>query len=247
MAIRLSNATLENQVISISPIIDVIGMVDDQTMMSWDLSNRCLNAGILKTNEDVGSLVYRDSVMTNGGHFTRNNQFVLYYSNNGRGETIWSSESHFFWKYWGESPWCGRDAGNDSIPHTEFTVPAMEVRDSDILLLIKVLRYLVINGSQCSILLFFSVLLYSFLMGPVTPQLLRNVWWSCLCHCTVSLCSTYMFLNMDQRFQLAWIYLVVRLSNSSRLCCFSIFVWDYWVWINIATAFLIYIIMQFML
>ena len=74
-AVRLPNATYENQMISITTVIDVVGMVDDHTIMSWDLSNRYLGPGVLKSDEAVGSLVYRDSTMTNGGHLMMNKQF----------------------------------------------------------------------------------------------------------------------------------------------------------------------------
>ncbi|MDD1728115.1 MAG: hypothetical protein LUQ50_03485 [Methanospirillum sp.] len=61
--------------ISITTVIDVVGMVDDHTIMSWDLSNQYLGPGIVKSDEAVGSLVYRDSTMTNGGHLMMNKQF----------------------------------------------------------------------------------------------------------------------------------------------------------------------------
>jgi hypothetical protein len=85
MAVRLPNATPENQVLSISTIIDVVGMVDDRTTMSWDLSNNYISSGTLKTGETVGSMVYSDSVMTNGGHLIMNKQVGFDSSNKGRG------------------------------------------------------------------------------------------------------------------------------------------------------------------
>jgi hypothetical protein len=82
---RLPNATPENQVFFISTLIDVIGMVDDHTTISWDLSNRHLNQGILGSDEVIGSLVYHDSVMTNGGHLMLNKNVDFDSSNKGRG------------------------------------------------------------------------------------------------------------------------------------------------------------------
>ncbi len=72
---RLPNATMENQVISISTIIDVIGMVDTDTWMSWDLSSDHLHNGVVNPGESAGSLVYTDSMMTNGGHLMLNSNF----------------------------------------------------------------------------------------------------------------------------------------------------------------------------
>jgi len=85
LAVRLPNATPENQVFFISTYIDVIGMVDDQTTMSWDLSNHYLSQGILKSDEAIGSVVYRDSLLTNGGHLMMNKNFNFDSSDMGRG------------------------------------------------------------------------------------------------------------------------------------------------------------------
>ena len=85
LAVRLPNATPENQVFFISTYIDVIGMVDDQTTMSWDLSNHYVGPGILKSDEAIGSVVYRDSLMTNGGHLMMNKNLNFDSSNMGPG------------------------------------------------------------------------------------------------------------------------------------------------------------------
>lgn len=84
-AVRLPNATPENQMISITTLIDVVGMVDDHTTMNWDLSNRYQDLGILKSGEIIGSLMYSDSVMTNGGHLMMNKRYDFDSSNQGRG------------------------------------------------------------------------------------------------------------------------------------------------------------------
>lgn len=72
---RLPNATPENQVISISTIIDVIGMVDTKTSLTWDLSSDYLHNGILHSSEAMSSIQYTDSLMTNGGHLMLNANF----------------------------------------------------------------------------------------------------------------------------------------------------------------------------
>ena len=84
-AVRLPNATPENQMISITTVIDVVGMVDDHTIMNWDLSNQYQGQGILKTGEVIGSLMYSDLVMTNGGHLMMNKHFDFDSSNQERG------------------------------------------------------------------------------------------------------------------------------------------------------------------
>ncbi|HWQ67453.1 MAG TPA: hypothetical protein VN372_11365 [Methanospirillum sp.] len=85
VADRLPNATPENQMISISTVIDVIGMVDTSTTLSWDLSSGTLHSGILGNSEVAGALIYRDSLMTNGGHLMMNKNFNFDSSNKQRG------------------------------------------------------------------------------------------------------------------------------------------------------------------
>lgn len=72
---RLPNQTPENQLISISTIIDVVGMVSDSTSMSWvTASPGSIPSGMLGPGQSVASVGYHDSTMTNGGHLMMNKQ-----------------------------------------------------------------------------------------------------------------------------------------------------------------------------
>jgi len=64
----LPNATPENQLISITTLIDVIGFVSTDTSMDWSVSSGTLDDGVFEPNETMASLLYQNSVMTNGGH-----------------------------------------------------------------------------------------------------------------------------------------------------------------------------------
>ncbi len=65
----LPNQTPENQIISISTVIDVVGMVSDNTQFSWVIASPgAIPTGTLGASQSVADLSYRDSTMTNGGH-----------------------------------------------------------------------------------------------------------------------------------------------------------------------------------
>jgi hypothetical protein len=64
----LPNATPENQQISITTLIDVIGYVSTDTSFDWTISSGTLEDRMFGPNETMASLFYKDSLMTNGGH-----------------------------------------------------------------------------------------------------------------------------------------------------------------------------------
>ena len=69
----LPNQTPENQMFSITTVIDVIGFVSDSTSMSWTLASPgAIPTGILSAGQSVADVSYHDSTMTNGGHLMMN-------------------------------------------------------------------------------------------------------------------------------------------------------------------------------
>ena len=64
----LPGAVPENQQISITTLIDSIGFVSTDTTFDWTISSGILGDRIFGPNETMASLLYRDSLMTNGGH-----------------------------------------------------------------------------------------------------------------------------------------------------------------------------------
>lgn len=69
----LPNQTPENQMFSITTVIDVVGFVSDSTSMSWVLASPgAIPTGILSPGQSVADVSYRDSTMTNGGHLMMN-------------------------------------------------------------------------------------------------------------------------------------------------------------------------------
>ncbi len=69
----LPNQTPENQMISITTVIDVVGFVSDSTMFSWTLASPgSIPTGMLGAGQSVADVSYRDSTMTNGGHLMMN-------------------------------------------------------------------------------------------------------------------------------------------------------------------------------
>jgi len=69
----LPNQTPENQMISITTVIDVVGFVSDSTMFSWTLASPgSIPTGMLGAGQSVADISYRDSTMTNGGHLMMN-------------------------------------------------------------------------------------------------------------------------------------------------------------------------------
>ncbi len=69
----LPNQTPENQMISISTVIDVVGFVSDSTQFSWVIASPgAIPTGMLGTGQSVADLSYHDSTMTNGGHLMLN-------------------------------------------------------------------------------------------------------------------------------------------------------------------------------
>jgi hypothetical protein len=82
----LPNATPENQMISITTIIDVIGMVEDSTSFSWTIASPgSIPSGSLGTRQSVADLSYHDSTMTNGGHLMMNKNVEFDSGNKGQG------------------------------------------------------------------------------------------------------------------------------------------------------------------
>jgi hypothetical protein len=83
---RLPNQTPENQVFSISTIIDVTGMVDDSTRMSWVIASPgSIPGGILGYKQSIADISYRDSIMTNGGTLSMNKNFAFDSKNKAKG------------------------------------------------------------------------------------------------------------------------------------------------------------------
>ncbi|MDD1728117.1 MAG: hypothetical protein LUQ50_03495 [Methanospirillum sp.] len=73
---RLPNQTPENQVFSISTVIDVTGFVSDNTVLSWVIgSPGAIPTGILGASQSIADITYRDSIMTNGGKLSMNKNF----------------------------------------------------------------------------------------------------------------------------------------------------------------------------
>lgn len=69
----LPNQTPENQMISISTVIDVIGMVEDSTQFSWVVASPgSIPTGMLGMQQSLADLNYKDKMMTNGGHTVLN-------------------------------------------------------------------------------------------------------------------------------------------------------------------------------
>ena len=72
---RLPNQTPENQLISISTVLDVIGTVSDSTSMSWVIASPgSIPSGMLGLGQSIATVGYHDSSMTNGGHLMLNKQ-----------------------------------------------------------------------------------------------------------------------------------------------------------------------------
>lgn len=73
---RLPNQTPENQIFSIDTVIDVTGMVDDKTTMSWVIASPgSIPTGILGATQSVADITYRDAILTNGGKLSENKNF----------------------------------------------------------------------------------------------------------------------------------------------------------------------------
>lgn len=75
---RLPNQTPENQVFSIDTIIDVTGMVEDNTKLSWVIASPgAIPTGTLGAQQSIADINYRDSIMTNGGKLSMNKNFAF--------------------------------------------------------------------------------------------------------------------------------------------------------------------------
>lgn len=73
---RLPNQTPENQIFSIDTVIDVTGMVSDNTRLSWVLASPgAIPTGILGSSQSIADISYHDSIMTNGGKLSMNKNF----------------------------------------------------------------------------------------------------------------------------------------------------------------------------
>jgi len=83
---RLPNETPENQVFSIDTIIDVTGMVDDSTRVSWVIASPgSIPTGILGARQSIADISYRDSTMTNGGKLSLSKNFAFDSQNKAKG------------------------------------------------------------------------------------------------------------------------------------------------------------------
>ncbi|PKL59026.1 MAG: hypothetical protein CVV33_09830 [Methanomicrobiales archaeon HGW-Methanomicrobiales-4] len=83
---RLPNQTPENQVFNIDTIIDVIGMVDTSTQLSWVIASPgSIPSGSLGYQQSVAEISYRDSLMTNGGKLSLNKNFAFDSRDQGKG------------------------------------------------------------------------------------------------------------------------------------------------------------------
>ncbi|HWQ67457.1 MAG TPA: hypothetical protein VN372_11385 [Methanospirillum sp.] len=62
--------------ISIDTNINVTGFVSDSTTLSWMVASPgAIPSGILGVSQTVGDNMYKDSIMTNGGHLMENKKF----------------------------------------------------------------------------------------------------------------------------------------------------------------------------
>jgi hypothetical protein len=78
VADRLPNQTMENQVFTIGTEIDVLGSVDDQTQVTWTISNPgYIPTGILKAAQSVAEMTYKDYINTNGGKLVETKNFAM--------------------------------------------------------------------------------------------------------------------------------------------------------------------------
>jgi hypothetical protein len=83
---RLPNQTPENQVFSIDTVIDVTGMVDDSTRVSWVIASPgSIPSGVLGYKQSIADISYHDSIMTNGGKLTENKNFAFDSRNQAKG------------------------------------------------------------------------------------------------------------------------------------------------------------------
>lgn len=88
----LPNATPENQRIAITTLIDVIGFVRTETTFDWSIASGKLENKIFGPEEKVASLLYRDSLMTNGGHLSLSSSVDYDSQNKARGAHNFESE-----------------------------------------------------------------------------------------------------------------------------------------------------------
>ncbi len=73
---RLPNQTPENQQFIIDSVINVTGAVDDATSLSWVIATPgSIPEGILDVEQAIADVTYRDTILTNGGKISENQNF----------------------------------------------------------------------------------------------------------------------------------------------------------------------------
>jgi len=83
---RLPNETPENQLFSLDKVIDVTGIVDEKTQMSWVIASPgAIPAGSLGYTQVIADVTYKDAILTNGGKLAENKNFAFDSRNQGKG------------------------------------------------------------------------------------------------------------------------------------------------------------------
>jgi hypothetical protein len=83
---RLPNQTPENQLFTIDTVIDVTGVVDDKTTMTWVLTNAgAIPTGTLGFKQAIADVTFKDAILTNGGKLAENKNFAFDSRNQGAG------------------------------------------------------------------------------------------------------------------------------------------------------------------
>jgi len=94
---RLPREMPENQIFAIDTVMDVTGIVDDNTKLSWVIADANLvydddaegvgyiPTGSLGKYQVIGDITYKDAILTNGGKIAENKNFGFNSKNQGNG------------------------------------------------------------------------------------------------------------------------------------------------------------------
>jgi len=83
---RLPNETPENQLFSLDKVIDVTGIVDEKTQMSWVIASPgAIPTGSLGYTQVIADVTYKDAILTNGGKLAENKNFAFDSRDQGKG------------------------------------------------------------------------------------------------------------------------------------------------------------------
>jgi len=73
---RLPNQTPENQVFSIDTMLDATGLVDERTSLNWVVASPgSIPTGIFGASQSIADVLYKDTILTNGGKISENKNF----------------------------------------------------------------------------------------------------------------------------------------------------------------------------